>query len=151
MRRDSGEWVDKIFGDKKEYLCFYDESGILEGGLWVLFKQSSGCVLKVLKHPKIGDILLAVDSDMSYEAMEIFNLDPQNIIRIAIAVSKNPKDIVEYLRGYLGNIKYQLSHIREIPEYHRQIYSYILERISHCNLLTKGGISMEKTGLKGMC
>ena len=134
---------DKMFNREPKYLCFHDKLGILEGGLWVLFEQSTSCVLKVLHDPEFGDIMLCIDTEKSYDEVEHSEPNPDSIIGFAIISHQEPEGIGECLNDYWVRIKRKLP---DITGYNQQVYTHILEKLQNCKLLIKKGLTMQKGG-----
>jgi hypothetical protein len=135
-----GQSLDGVFRKNSKHLLFYDKSGILEGGLWVLFEQSTSCVLKVLTDPQYGDTMLCINSDMSFEDMANHEPDPVDIIGFAIIPSREPENYAEYLGNHWSKIKH---HLPDISGYNRAVYEYILDKLQDSTLCCKKGLTME--------
>ena len=139
--------IDCAFNTHPKYLMFWDKNGILEGGLWVLFKRSDECVLQVLSDPEFGDIMLCVDKTTSGVGGRLNRINgvsiPQNIIGFAIVVRQEPQKMEEYLGCYCSRIHYNLS---KMPGYKRSVYEYILNKLEGCNLLCAKGLTMQRSG-----
>jgi hypothetical protein len=134
---------DNTLCQQSKYLIFWDKSGILENGLWVLLKPSDKCEMKVLPDPEFGDIMLCVEDNGA--DIEQY---PQNITGFAMVVSKEPKDIVEYLRKYCSRI---YSNLSKISGERRKIYEYLLGKLEGCNILCAKGLTMQRTGPTKQC
>jgi hypothetical protein len=134
----------------KEYLVFYDKDGIMPGGLWILFQKRSNTVLKVLHDRTFGDILLAIDitnrNIVTYEQMETMQPDPKHITGIAIPVSEEPKDYGKCITRYIRHLKKAMK--LDIDLYNKEVYKYLIKKISKCNLRVVKGLTMQDSGPK---
>jgi len=136
---------ENILRQTPEHIVFWDEDGILEGGLWVLFDQTDcdrGYVLKVLHNREFGDIILLCSS---YDEIEDNEIDLETMIGFATVAQYEPESIVDYINDYWSCIKRKLS---KVSNNHRYVYEYILDKLDDCNLLIAEGITMQKNGLK---
>jgi hypothetical protein len=143
--------LDRIFKNTEEHLVFWDEKGVLQGGVWILFNKKTNIILKILHNPEIGDILLAIDKDKqsidTFEEMEKYCPDTECIIGIAIPTQEKPRNIGKYIESYFVNM-INISDKFEINEYQSRIYQYIIEKVSGCQLRVQHGLTMTNTGLQ---
>ena len=143
--------LENMFDEPAEqYLTFYDKSGILAGGLWILFQQKSDTVLKIFPDRIFGDMILAFDRKSircnTFEELATRNPDPEYIVGFAIVTREEPKDYGKYITDYFIRIK------RDMPldMYKDQVYSYILGKLSCCDLRVVAGATMKESGLKAI-
>ena len=150
-----GGMLDKIFGrTQHDYICFYDQNGIVEKGLWIVLRSGANAVFKVLPDPIFGDMMLAIDRNKqpirTYEEMEHHNPDPQYIVAIAIISPEEPEDYQAFIANYFSYIKRAINDNKQdmvnINEYNKSVYLHLIDKLSDCRIQVVKGATMTKTG-----
>ena len=142
--------IDSVFHQNAKYLMFWDKTGILEGGLWVLLQHkaalgdgspsnSENFVFRVLTDPEFGDMMLCILSgaDSSSEP------DPRSIVGFAIAAGQEPEDMGRYLMDYWSKIQHNMT---KISGYRRSVYEYLIDKLQDSKLLCGKGLTMQSSG-----
>ena len=116
--------LKKVFAIQSEqYLCFHDKDGILKNGLWIFFEQDADdLVFEVLPNKILGDLVLAFSRGTTQ--------CPEHIVGIAFIVGLEPEDYRECVERYVFGIQQNIP----VNKYQKQVYSYILDKLSHCTL-----------------
>jgi len=165
--------LDEVFHKEPEYLVFWDKDGILQGGLWILFGRSEtsgivnqlkfassgagsqmnganvdtgGRVLKIIPDQEFGDIMLCIDSDMTYEEMVDCEPDLMSIVGFATIAPQEPEYIPKYLQEYWSRIQGRCKQ-SGFSGYKRAVYEHILVRLQRCQLLHAKDVTMRRPGV----
>ena len=142
--------LDKIFGNytiasSNQHTVFYDKYGVLNGGLWVIFrpyykiKLEKLCFL-ILPSTVVGDIMIAINRTVT----EDYVLRSRHIVGIAIACNKEPKDYRKHIVDYFANIQHKYGTIQS----NTPIYLNLMERMSGCTLRFVDTLTMTKQGIR---
>jgi len=139
--------LDKIF-NKEKYLTFFDKDGILKNGVWVLFKNQSRIIYKILPNSEIGDILLAIDirgTDLprTMKDMAVCEPEPKYIAGFGITSQQCPQNIPKYISEYLAKIRKYIRNNKNISKYNKQVYKYLIDILSDSTLIIRDDITMK--------
>jgi hypothetical protein len=120
--------LDGTYNDNL-YLIFWDDYGILKGGLWILFQeQTSKWITEVVPNKYLGDLVLLRDPGQL-----------ESIVGLAIPTKEEPEDMGAFITTFCNQLNDQ-RHVA--PKQQKAIYNFLHGKMIDCSLQVVEGVIM---------